>query len=191
MKKILAIFLVLFLASGCDENTEMLSCSSTTTQNGIVTRTKYDVEYMDDEVKFVTITYDYSSTNDNDDVDGVNVDTDGLDEEENSAGNNNARNADDVVDGVVGDALDTTIDGVRETILDIAGIRINYENQLSTYDGIEGFSYDVDVDSNTQYKITYKIDMDKISDTDLAQFNVSRDFSEIQDNYENMGYTCR
>ena len=191
MKKILAIFLVLFLASGCDENTEMLSCSSTTTQNGIVTRTKYDVEYMDDEVKFVTITYDYSSTNDNDDVDGVNVDTDGLDEEENSAGNNNARNADDVVDGVVGDALDTTIDGVRETILDIAGIRNNYENQLSTYDGIEGFSYDVDVDSNTQYKITYKIDMDKISDTDLAQFNVSRDFSEIQDNYENMGYTCR
>lgn len=191
MKKILAIFLVLFLASGCDENTEMLSCSSTTTQNGIVTRTKYDVEYMDDEVKFVTITYDYSSTNDNDDVDGVNVDTDGLDEEENSAGNNNVRNADDVVDGVVGDALDTTIDGVRETILDIAGIRNNYENQLSTYDGIEGFSYDVDVDSNTQYKITYKIDMDKISDTDLAQFNVSRDFSKIQDNYKNMGYTCR
>ena len=41
--------MVLFLASGCDENTEMLSCSSTNTQNGIVTRTKYDVEYVDDE----------------------------------------------------------------------------------------------------------------------------------------------
>ena len=190
MKKIFAIFLVLFLASGCDENTEMLSCNSTTTQNGIVTKTRYDVEYVNDEVKYVTITYDYSSTNDNDDVDGVNVDTDGLDEDDNNMGNN-SRNADNVVDGVVGDAIDTTVDGVRETILDLAGIKNRYENQLTTYDGIQGFSYDVDVDSNTQYKIVYKIDMDKISDTDLAQFNVSRDFSGIQDSYEDMGYTCR
>lgn len=191
MKKIFAIFLVLFLASGCDSDTEMLSCTSTTTQNGIVTKTSYDVEYVDDQVKFVTITYDYSSTNDNDDVDGVDVDTDGLDEDDDNNAGNNSRNADNVVDGVVGDAIDTTVDGVRETILDLAGIKNTYENQLSTYDGIQGFSYDVDVDSNTEYKVVYKIDMDEISDTDLANFNVSRDFNGVQDTYENMGYTCR
>jgi len=241
MKKIFAIFLVLFLASGCDGDTEMLSCSSTTTQNGIVTTTSYDVEYNEDEVKHVTITYDYSTTSLEDDVDGVGADTDGLTEDDNNnmdnnngsdarnnggnnndgntnntdnnngntnntdnnGGNNNANNnngttnnnqrtrAEDIVDGVVGDAIDTTVDGVRETILDIAGIRNNYENQLRTYDGIEGFSYKVDVDSNTEYKIIYDIDMDKISDADLAQFNVARDFSGMQDNYEDLGYTCR
>ena len=191
MKKIFAVFLVLLLASGCGENTEMLSCSSTTTDNGIITKTNYDVEYVNDEVKYVTITYDYSSTTDNDDVDGVDVDTDGLDEDDNNTGNNGRTDSDDVVDGVVGDAIDTTVDGVRETILDIAGIKNTYENQLSTYDGIEGFSYDVDVDSDTEYKIIYKIDMDKISDTDLAQFDVSRDFTDIQGNYEDLGYTCR
>lgn len=245
MKKIFAILLVLFLASGCDGDTEMLSCSSTTTQNGIITTTSYDVEYNEDEVKHITITYDYSTTADEDDVDGVRSDTDGLTEDNNSNGmdnnGNNARNnngnnndatnndvnnntdndsvntnntannggnnntnnnngttnnnqrtrTEDIVDGVVGDAIDSTVDGVRETILDIAGIRNNYENQLSTYDGIEGFSYKVDVDSNTEYKIIYDIDMDKISDADLAQFNVVRDFSGMKDNYEDLGYTCR
>ena len=48
MKKIIAIFLVLFLATGCDGDSEMLSCSNTTTQNGIITKTGYDVEYVDD-----------------------------------------------------------------------------------------------------------------------------------------------
>ena len=235
MKKIIAIFLVLFLATGCDGDSEMLSCSNTTTQNGIITKTGYDVEYVDDEVKFVTITYDYSVA---DDVDGVNADTDGLSENEdnnnarartnnndnnmdnnlnNSNGNNatndnnmtngntnsnnnnndgainnhNGTTTDDIVDGVVGDALDTAVDSVRETILDIAGIRNNYENQLSTYDNIEGFSYDVDVNNDNEYRIIYKIDMNKISDTDLALFNVSRDFSGMESNYEDLGYTCR
>lgn len=242
MKKIIAIFLVLFLATGCDGDSEMLSCSNTTTQNGIITKTGYDVEYVDDEVKFVTITYDYSVA---DDVDGVNADTDGLSENKDNnnarartnnndnnmdnnqnnsnsnntnGDNNNTRNADgnntttgnmngnnnngsinnhngtttdDIVDGVVGDALDTAVDSVRETILDIAGIRNNYENQLSTYDNIEGFSYDVDVNNDNEYRIIYKIDMTKISDTDLALFNVSRDFSGMESNYEDLGYTCR
>ena len=76
------------LATGCDGNAKMMSCTSTTTQNGIVTKTSYDIEYVDDEVKYVTITYDYSSTNDKDDMDGVNADTDGLSENKD---NNNAR----------------------------------------------------------------------------------------------------
>lgn len=188
MKKLLIALSVLFIMSGCDENTDSLSCSSTTTANGVTTRTTYNIDYNNDDVKYVTITYDYSqANNNNDNIDGLNADTDGLDETD----NNNNIDSDDVIDGVVGDVIDETLEGVRETILDIAGIRNRYENQLTMYDNIEGFSYEVDVDSDTEYKIIYKIDMNKISDDNLANFNVTRDFSDIRTNYEDLGYTCQ
>lgn len=191
MKKILITLGILFIMSGCSENTEKLSCSSTTTANGITTKTTYDIKHNKDDVKFVTITYDYSqtTTNDNDDIDGLNADTDGLDKD-NNAENNNNLDSDDIVDGVAGDVIDGTVNGIKETILDLAGIKNRYENQLSTYDNINGFSYKVDVDSDTEYKIIYEIDMDKISDNDLSRFDVSRDFSDIKSNYTDLGYTC-
>lgn len=196
MKKLLTVLSVLLLASGCENNsnsTDSLSCNSTTTSNGITTKTSYNIEYQNDDVKYVTITYDYSQdemTNPNNEMDGVNADTDGLDDER-KADNNQGMDSEDVVDGVVGDAIDGTVDGVRETILDLAGIKNRYENQLSAYDNIDGFSYRVDMDSNTEYKITYEIDMDKISDNNLTMFNITRDFSDIKDNYESSGYTCK
>lgn len=197
MKKILIVLSVLFLMSGCNNATDTLSCSSTTTANGVTTKTTYDIDYKDDDVKYVKITYDYSqdaTTNntedDNDTMDGVDADTDGIDND-NTNDNDASVKSDDVVDGVVGDAIDGTVDGVKETILDLAGIKNRYENQLSAYDNIEGFSYKVDIDSNTEYKIIYEIDMDKISDTDLTRFDVTRDFSDIKANYEGLGYTCK
>lgn len=189
MKKILIALSVLFIMSGCDEKTDTLSCTQKTTVNGMTTNTTYDVEYVDDNVKYVTITYDYSQDSNKDDMDGVNADTDGLSETDNN--NNNNLDSDDVVDGVVGDVVDETVEGVTETILDIAGIKNRYENQLANLDNIEGFSYEVDMDNNTEYKIIYKIDMDKISDTDLANFNAVRSLSEIRTNYEDLGYTCK
>lgn len=197
MKKILIVLSVLFLMSGCNNTTDTLSCNSTTTANGVTTKTTYDIDYKDDDVKYVKITYDYSqdaTTNntedDNDTMDGVDADTDGIDND-NTNDNDASVKSDDVVDGVVGDAIDDTVDGVKETILDLAGIKNRYENQLSAYDNIEGFSYKVDIDSNTEYKIIYEIDMDKISDTDLTRFDVTRDFSDIKANYEGLGYTCK
>lgn len=169
--------------SGCDTNTKSLTCTSTNTANGITTKTTYDIDYDENDVKYITITYNY---NQDDDVDGVNADTDGLDEEK----NDNNLDSDDVIDGVVGDAIDETVEGVTETILDMAGIKNNVQNQLSIYDGIEGFSYDVDIDTNNQYQIVYKIDMDKISDADLTNFNITRNFSDMRTNYETLGYTC-
>ena len=197
MKKILIALSVLLIMSGCDENTDSLSCSSTTTANGVTTKTTYDIDYLNDDVKYVKITYDYSqnnvtngTTDDNDEMDGLNADTDGLDDD-NTNGNDASLKSDDVVDGIVGDVIDGAVDGVTDTILDLAGIKNRYENQLSTYDNIEGFSYKVDVDSNTEYKVIYEIDMDKISDNDLTRFNVTRDFSDIRANYEDLGYTCK
>lgn len=198
MKKLLIVLSVLFLMSGCEANTtDTLSCSSTTVTNGVTTKTTYDIDYMNDDVKYVTITYDYSQDNvsnntsdDNNTMDGLNADTDGISEDD-SNDNNQALESDDVVDGVVGDVIDGTVNGVTETILDLAGIKNRYENQLTTYDNIEGFSYRVDVNSDTEYKVIYEIDMDKISDDDLTRFNVTRDFSDIQDDYEGSGYTCQ
>lgn len=193
MKKILVSLSILLLMSGCNEETKTLSCSNTSEANGIVTKTKYDIKYMDDEVKHVTITYDYSQNNTmNNDVDGTNADTDGLDQnkENNTTTNDNNLQSDEVIDGVVGDAIDSTINGVKDTILDLAGIKNNYQNQMSTFDNMEGFSYKVDVDNDNEYKVIYDIDMDKISDNDLARFNIGRDYSNIKSNYSDLGYTC-
>ncbi len=220
MKKVLICLSALFLMAGCDNGTETLSCTSTNTVNGLTTDTTYDIKYKDDVVKYVTITYHYTqddttnnaadnntddgviddttddnatdnNTTDNDDVDGVDADTDGLDEDRDNDANNNTVDGDDIVDGVVGDAIDTTIDGVTSTILDIAGIRDTYQNQMSTYDNIEGFSYKVDTDNDNEYKIIYEIDFDKISDSDLTRFNVDRNFTTLRSNYEDLGYTCK
>ena len=196
--------------SGCAENTEKLSCDSTTTSNGVTTMTRYDIDYQKDDVKKVTITYDYTqdttgntttndgnTTNDTNNTatqsrekqDGVNSDSDGLTEENDSDKN---LKSDDVVDGVVGDAIDGTVDGVTNTILDLAGIRTTLENQMSTYNNIKGFSYKVDKNIDNEYKVIYSIDMDKISDNDLSRFNIpTRDFSDLKKNYQDLGYTCK
>lgn len=185
MKKLLIALSALFIMSGCDETTDSLTCTSTTTTGNMVTKTTYNIDYVGDDVKYATITYDYSQTN-KDNTDGINADTDGLDEER-----SNTLNSDDVVDGVVGDVIDETVQGVTETILDIAGIKNRYENMLSTYDNMEGLSYNVDVNTNNEYKIIYKIDMNKISDNDLTNFDITRDFSDMKANYEKLGYTCK
>ncbi len=221
MKKILIFLSILFLMSGCGDNNEKLTCSSKSTANGMTTNTDYEIEYKDNEVKFVTITYDYiqdennntdnttqdidttadtttgetnseieardnsTTTNTTDDTDGINADSDGI-----TTDDNNKSNSDDVVDGVVGDTIDGAIDGVTDTILDIAGIKDTYENQINSYGGIEGFSYKVDTDNDNEYKIIYRIDFEKISDTDLARFNLDRDLDTTRTNYEDLGYTC-
>lgn len=192
MKKLLIVLSVLFLMSGCGNESKTLSCTNTSEANGITTKTKYEIKYMNDEVKHVTITYDYNQTNDRKEVDGTNADTDGLDKntEGNTTTNDNNLQSDEVIDGVVGDAIDSTINGITDTILDLAGIKNNYQNQMSTFDNMEGFSYKVDVDNDNEYKITYDIDMDKISDEDLTRFNIGRDYSDIKSNYTDLGYTC-
>lgn len=189
MKKILIGLSLLFIMSGCDSEEKSLSCTSSNESNGVTTTTTYDVKYKDDQVKYVTITYDYNQTTSSKKQDGENADTDGITEDNNTT-NNNEQNSDNVVDGVVGDAIDTTIDGVTDTILDLAGIKNNMQNQMSMYDNIEGLTYNVDVDNDNEYKVTYKIDVDVINEDELSRFDIRKDFSDLKSNYENLGYTC-
>ena len=215
MRKLFFAFLALLIMSGCSGDMSNLSCSNTTTSNGITTKTKYDIDYRKEDVKKLVITYEYvqdninnATANNNTDStanndtsrnatdnttrekkDGVNSDTDGVSDKKDSNGN---LKSDDVVDGVVGDAIDSTIDGVTNTILDLAGIRSTYENQMNTYGNIEGFSYKVDKDLDNEYKVIYTFDMDKISDKDLATFNIpSKKFADLKKNYMDLGYTCK
>lgn len=189
MKKYLIAIAVLFVISGCNTtDTKSLSCTNTSTANGVTTKISYDVDYLDEDIKYVTITYDYQQDNTSDKTDGVDADTDGISK---NSDNNEDIDSNDVVDGVVGDTIDGIVDGVKDTILDIAGIKTSYENQLSVYDGIDGFSYKVDMDTDNRYKVIYKIDMDKIDDTDLNKFSVTRDINDFKTNYTSSGYTCK
>ena len=255
MKKI-SIFVgticsALFL-SGCSTN-EVLTCTDKTTANGMTTKTTYEIEYKDNDVKHVKLVYDYVTDTS---VDGVGTGTDGsaVDNDNNTTNNttndntnnntttnnnnnnntnnnnnnttnnttnndnnvnntttnNNSRtndntagdidtssnddndiDGDDIVDGVVGDAIDTTIGAVTDTILDISGIRDTYTNQINSYGNISGFTSRVDVDNDNEYKVVYEIDMDTISDNDLARFNVDRDLNTLRDMYEAQGLTCK
>ena len=201
MKKVLMIFGIAgmsLLLAGCNNN-DMLSCTNEVNANGFVTKTTYNIEYKDNDVKHLKITYHYTKDTS---VDGVGTGTDGSavdgNDQNDNAGTIDTKatddedlNGDDIIDGAVGDAIDTTIDAVTDTILDIAGIRNTYNNQINSYSGINGFSSNVEVDKDDEYKIVYDIDFDTISDSDLNLFNASRDFDTLRSNYENQGLTCK
>ena len=208
MKKILVSLFILFLMSGCGNN-ETLKCTANGNANSVSNDSEAKIEYQDNDVKYVTITYDYNqdensvtgdatitttdqngnTTETNTTTDGMNADSDGI-TNDGDATNDGNTSGDEVIDGAVGNTIDTIIGGVTDTILDIAGIKSTYESQLSNFDNIEGFSYKVDVDEDNEYKIIYKIDMDKISDNDLARFNLDRNLNTLRSNYEGLGYTC-
>ena len=108
-----------------------------------------------------------------------------------NSNSNAGLSGDNIVDGVVGDTIDGIINTVTDTIYDIAGLRTALERQYSSYENIDGLSYDVDTSSDTEYKVVFKIDMDVISDDNLARFNLDRNLDNVRDNYEGLGYTCR
>jgi len=207
MKKIsmfLTVTGVSLLLSGCGTN-NMLTCTDEVNANGMITKTTYNIEYKGNDVKHLKITYDYiedstmdgigtgtdgSSADGNDNNSTINSD-DELNENTNdmdgTINSNESDDSDDFVDGAVGDAVDT----VTDAILDLSGIKNRYNNQLNTYRNIQGFTSDVEVDNDDEYKIVYDIDYDTISDSDLSLFNASRDFNTLRDNYESQGLTCK
>ena len=125
-----------------------------------------------------------ANNNDNGHTDGVGTGTDGTTSDTNI-------DDDGIVDGVVGSAIDTIVGGVTGIILDSAGLRDRHANVQNTYGNITGFSVQNTNDANNNYKVTYVIDYDTISDSDLARFNLSRDLDTMRDSYVNQGFTCK
>lgn len=126
----------------------------------------------------------YNNDNNNNHTDGVGTGTDGTTSDSNM-------DNDGIVDGVVGSAIDTIVGGVTGIILDAAGLRDRHATVQNTYGNITGFSVQNTNDANNNYKVTYVIDYDTISDNDLATFNLTRNLDDMRNNYVNQGFTCK
>ena len=128
----------------------------------------------------------YNANNNNTDAhtDGVGTGTDGTTSDTN-------RDDDGVVDGVVGSAIDSIVGTVTSIILDSAGLRDRHATVQNTYGNVTGFSVQNTNDTNDNYTVTYVIDYDTISDTDLNTFNLSRDLEQMRNTYVNQGFTCK
>lgn len=122
--------------------------------------------------------------NDKNHTDGVGTGTDGTT-------NDTHIDDDGVVDGIVGSAIDTIVGGVTGIILDSAGLRDRHATVQNTYGNVNGFSVQNTNDANNNYKVTYVIDYDTISDTDLTTFNLTRNLDDMRTNYVNQGFTCK
>lgn len=193
------IFVTVFI-TGCSlTGMETYSCTSTSTSaDGLTTKITYDITHSNDTVDVVKITYDYRQEDNDenedstmlsntiervvgDDVDGLNADTDGNSDTDN----------DEVIDGIVGDTLDAIVNGVTDTIVDIAGLKDRHNVVSDRYGDLEGVTINVEDSDEDSYKVVYDIDMAKISDDDLDIFNLDRSFETLKGNYNSLGLMCK
>ena len=202
MKKFIILAgISIFMLTGCGVGaTKTMSCSYNSTGSNLTTKMTYNIDYEGKEVKKLRVTYDYhqndtdtntttgtndtTGNNNQSNMDGVGTGTDGTT-------NDTIPDNDGIIDGIVGSAIDSIINGVTDTILDISGVRSRHSNVQSTYGNITGFSVQNTSDqTDNDYKVTYVIDYDTISDDDLRTLNLSRDIDTLRSNYTNQGFTC-
>ena len=201
--------------------TKTMSCTYRNTSNNLTTKMSYSIDYQGKEVKKLRVTYDYHQDTTNDAFGATNEttnngtttngatgnattngttnngtatngeNTDGVGTGTDGTTNDNFPDNDGIVDGIVGSAIDSIINGVTGTILDIAGLRDRHTNVQNTYGNMTGFSVQNTNDAtDNDYRVTYVIDYDSISDADLATLNLSRDIDTLRTNYTNQGFTC-
>lgn len=180
MKKILLIIAVITILSGCGTN-DRLTCSVDNTVNNITSKTNYVIDYKDNDIKMIRLTYDYKSNNN---TDGVGTGTDGTT-------NDTQKDKDGIIDGVIGNGIDAIVGSVTDVILDLSGLKERHANVQGTYGNMTGFSVQNTTDTDNNYKVTYVIDFDTISDDDLKKLNLSRDIDTLKNNYISQGYTCK
>lgn len=180
MKKALLIIALIAVLSGCGTTTDTLTCTSNNTIGTFTSNTTYKIDYTGNDVKKLTVTYDYRDNH----VDGVGTGTDGTTDDTDTDG-------DGVIDGVVGEALDDVVTGITDGILDMAGIRTKHNTRFGSYANTAGFMTKIDSDNDTDYRVTYTYDFDKLSDTDITGFGISRDLNTLRTSYTNRGLTCK
>lgn len=179
MKKALLIIAVIAVLSGCGSN-DTLTCTTSNTVGDFTSNTTYMVEYKNNDVKMLSVTYDYRD----DHVDGVGTGTDGTTNDTDTDDNG-------IIDGVVGEALDDVVTGITDGILDMAGIRTRHNTRFGSFTNTEGFTTKIDNDNDTDYRVTYIYDLNKLTDTDITTFGISRDFETLRTSYTNRGMTCK
>ena len=186
MKKIVCLSLIGILAlTGCSfSKMETLTCDYENTIGNVTTKIDYAIDHEKDEIKKIRITYDYTN-NDNIPVqDGIGTGTDGTT-------NDTQPDNDGIIDGVVGETLNDLIRGMSDVILDVSGLKDRHMTIQNNYNGINGFSVQNVTDIDNHYKVTYIIDYDNITETDLTRLNLSRNLNAQRDNYTSQGFTCK
>lgn len=180
MKKFLLLIAIIAILSGCGTTNE-LTCTTDNTVGNITSSTKYVIDYQGNDIKKIAITYDYRD----DHKDGVGTGTDGTTSDDNTTNDN------DIIGGTIGEALDDVVDGTVDGILDIAGIKTRHNTRFGTYTNTNGFTTNIDVDNDTNYKVVYTYDLSKLSDTDITTFGINKNFATYKANLANRGFTCK
>lgn len=184
MKKLIMLPALLVALTACSlSKTRTLSCNYTNLTNGLTSKITYDIDHEGDEVKKVRVTYNYMQDTTTGNIDGVNTGTDGTT-------NDTQPDNDGIVDGVMGSAFDTIINGVTSTILDISGLRSRHTMIQDQYGNMSGFSYQNTTDVDNNYVVTYVMDFDNMTDTDITGLNFNRDLATLRTTYTNQGFTC-
>ena len=185
MKKKLCLSLVtILLLTGCDfSKTKTLSCNLENYKNNVTTKVNYDIDHEGEEIKKIRITYDYINNNSMP-QDGIGTGTDGTT-------NDTIINEDGIIDGKIGEVLNKMIKGMSDIILDVSGLKDRHAMIQNNFNGINGFTVQNITDEDNNYKVTYIIDYDNISDTDLTRLNLSRNLTIQKDNYTMQGFTCQ
>lgn len=190
MKKIIMLSSLLVVLTACSlTKTKTLSCNYTNTYNGLTSNITYDIDHEGDEVKKVRITYDYMQ-NTTTGTDGATGNMDGVGTGTDGTTNDTQPDNDGIVDGIVGSAFDSVINGVTSTILDISGLRSRHTMIQDQYSNMNGFSYQNTTDMDNNYAVTYVIDFDNMTDNDITGLNFDRDLATLRTTYTNQGFTC-
>ena len=80
---------------------------------------------------------------------------------------------------------------MSDIILDVAGLKDRHAMIQNNFNGINGLTVQNITDEDNNYKVTYIIDYDNISDADLTRLNLSRNLTIQKDNYTIQGFTCQ
>lgn len=179
MKKIIIPLLAVVALAGCGTN-EKTTCTNKNTIGNITSNISYEIEHKNKEVKKLTVTYDYQSSKKDIDVDNNNT-TDTTDTTE----------KDEVIGGKTSEVLDDVVTGIKDGILDIAGVKEAHNTKFSTYKNTEGFKAKVDVDNDNDYKVEYTYDLTKLSDQDINSLGLSRNYDTLYTTYTNNGLICK
>lgn len=193
MKKKIALLtpLALLSLSACSLNgEEKLTCTNEREVGNTTTNIKYEINHKNNDIKKMTIIYDYNNTSNTakTKIDGTDADTDGITETKEDV---NDDLSDKVIDGVVGDTVDTILGPITDTIIDLSKVKERHNSVQTNYKDVEGFTYTVDNDEDNHYKIKYEVDFDKISSTDLTRLGYTKDLEKARSDYESQGFTCK
>lgn len=181
MKKVLLLIAVVAVLSGCGTN-DKLTCTYDNIVGDVTSKTEYVIEYRNNNIKKIKATYDYKSNH----VDGVGTGTDGTTNDKDDNKDN-----DGILGGTVGSVLDDVVDGITDGIIDISGIKTRHDSKFGTYTNIKGFTSDVNVNDDTNYKVIYTYDLNTLSDNDINNLGINRDLNTFKTTLTNRGLTCK